>query len=189
MHGKFRGAMTLSAALLVMCNLAVLVTAPSGIAEEPRSNGLTPQPFDQFLRSVAKARYEDYRELPGARVENQVEFNRMTEHILSLYKGRKAVKTMMVDGACFDCLLVPDGVAKPPPPAVAPAPIGHPRLPMTPAPSGDIREAHQVGEPAPEGSVPVMRLTLEQLVRFPKLQYFFSKDGAGGGSLPLPHKQ
>lgn len=139
-----------------------------------------PIPFDKFIKSVAQARYSNYRSLPGAKVESEAEFEKMKKHILHFYDyyGRKAYSTFMSDGRCFDCLIYSFPVASPtsglPSPSPSPEPI--------PSALRDPR--------CPKGGFPIERLTLERLVQWQKLDYVQSKDGEGGGDAePLQTQQ
>ena len=49
--------------------------------------------FDDFIREVSSARFEDYSSRQGARVANPDEFEKMRKHLLFLYEGVKPEHT------------------------------------------------------------------------------------------------
>jgi hypothetical protein len=126
-------------------------------------------PFGTFLASLGSQTYRDYAGRPGTRVLSQQAFDEMRSYLLAYYHGARAVQTHVLSGAVIDCLARGGTPANPPAPAAAPT--GSPATAAQPA-------------ICPPGSIPVRRLTLGQLVRFPTLQHYLAKSPGGSGQLP-----
>jgi len=190
--------------ILTIALILVMAVCPSNAksarhnlskAPVPHNPSKAPVPFDKFIKSVAQARYSDYRKLPGTKVESEAEFEKMKKHILYFYNyyGRKAYSTFMSDGRCFDCLIYSLRGASPSASPGAPPPPQSQSSSSSPEPSpAALRDRN-----CPKGGIPIERLTLERLVQWPKLEYMLSNDGQGGGdaeplkmqqSHPSPHK-
>jgi hypothetical protein len=161
---------------------------------------LSPQPFDGFLESVAKASYADFRGRPGSEVESAAAFEEMRAYVLDLYKDVTADASRIEgDGQVVDC--VPEdrhpavrlsyGDFKPPgaPPARESYGAGPPSF-VGPA----TREAIGISPrpPDPPGTLPMPRTTLERLARFPNLAAFSAKERLDAGmptAAPIPPKR
>jgi hypothetical protein len=161
---------------------------------------LSPQPFDQFLQSVASANYEDYRNMPGTAVENAAAFDEIRAYILDRYKDMRADASYVEnDGQIIDCIpaeLHPaasewnDYTSEPPAPPTPTDPEstgGGPPRPASPA----IKELrNMIAQPQfrdatntiPAGTTPVYRTTLEQMSRFRNPAAFSAKDSLVGAS-------
>jgi hypothetical protein len=137
-------------------------------------------PFRRFIESVRSARASDYLSRPGSAVLDAAAFEAMRSYILRYYEKRDAVSSV-VDGAgaVFDCIPVAqqiglrDRAASEAAPPDAPSPAPEPGVP----PAGSASTAAS----APPGTIPVRRITLEDLVRFPTLEAFFGKDPTSRG--------
>jgi len=132
-------------------------------------------------------------------------FSQMRQHILGLYEGVEAPHSFMDEtGAIFDCIPIEqqpslrgsaDAVPAAPdlPPLMAEATAGA-EAPAVAAeradqPAGsalgpDRRDAHGNAMLCPEGTIPMRRVTLEDLTRFETLQDFFAKGPRGAGRPP-----
>jgi hypothetical protein len=159
--------------------IAVLVTACGQHAGHPDSGGrgaASPAvvPFDAFLASVRSATYRGYAGRPGAKVRSERAFDEMRRFLLGRYRHARAVRSYSVAGGVFDCLRW-RGSSVPP---SAPSPGESPGAAASAAAFG------AAGGGCPEGSVPVRRITLAEIVRFPTLEDFLSKSPGGSGGLP-----
>lgn len=134
-------------------------------------------PLATFLRQVRAASYGDYAGRPGAAVQSRPAFDEMRSFILTRYHGQQAARSFTSHGAVFDCIRA-SATTPPPPPVSAPAPAAG-----SPAPTGAPATQAQAAN-CPQGSVPVRRITLGELVRFPTLQHFLGKSPGGSGQLP-----
>jgi hypothetical protein len=108
----------------------------------------TPLPFREFLAATAAATYDDYAERPNVKMRSVEAFARMQRYVLDHYAGKAAVKSVFVGRQIFDCL-------------------------VTQAPRLDA--ILDDGDGCPQGSIPVRRITLEELTRFRTLREFLGK--------------
>jgi hypothetical protein len=145
-----------------------------------------PVPFDVFLAETAAARPEQFAAALQAAARQagvspevaRAEFERMKEHILSYYQEVQPVGSFLdADGQTIDCVpfeqqpsvrtAIAEGHAvartAPPPPRLAGkhshGPRPQPAMPLI----------------CPDGAVPIVRLTLERLLRFGTLDNYFHK--------------
>lgn len=134
-----------------------------------RQNGNDVAPLAEFLASVRAAQYDHYAARSGALVADTDAFAEMKAYILHHYEHIDIghVNNYSVDaaGSVFDCLPESGSANSPPtPPRSANELIAGERLvwqnPVT---------------TCPPGTIPVQRVTLETLVRFPHLRDFFQK--------------
>jgi hypothetical protein len=118
------------------------------------------QSFETFLADVSSATYQNYANLPGARVRDASAFQQMREYVLTRYQGVRVTQSFTDgSGAVFDCVQQPTATAD---------------------------TATITTGACPTGTIPTRRITLTDLVRFPTLQQFLSKSPGGTGQLPLP---
>ena len=132
------------------------------------SNG--PVPFSTFLQHVSQAQFSDYAQSPTTKVQNESAFNEMRTHILKVYEGVKADSSYSVDGQTFDCVVVSSAVTTNPPRQVG-------------TPGTQSSSSASTATSCKDGTFPMQRVTLEQLVQFPTLQAFLAKS-PGGSFLP-----
>ncbi len=105
--------------------------------------------FGDFLAATRAARFDDYAARPGTRVEKVGEFTAMQRYILEHYEGVKVMKSLRVDGQIFDCLTRTERF---------------------------VTFGEHDGTGCPPGSIPVRRITLDELTRYRSLPNFFRKD-------------
>jgi hypothetical protein len=139
------------------------------------------------LESVRTARFADFKGLPGVAVESPDAFEEMKQHILQLYErveGRHTFTTVPTE--IVDCIPaeqqpgarhfrgpIPD---LPPLPDVADAPRTTTQAPaMLGAKAQDSFGNEML---CPAGTIPIRRVTLDQLTRFPTLTDFVRKSTA-----------
>jgi Arabidopsis proteins of unknown function. len=157
--------------------------------------------FTDFIASVSTAKFEDYSKRQNARVESADEFEKMRKHILSLYEGVTPVNTFLgTDNEFVDCVPIDQQ------PGLRNSKTGPQKL-QREAPKVSEREVQQGPGGADSGrapkerqiadltlkqgtrdrfgkemycqleTIPMRRLTLEQMTRFRTLKDFFSKGG------------
>jgi hypothetical protein len=160
-------------------------------------------PLQEYVKTVGKARYEDYAKKEGVVVKNVAEFDKMKKHVTSLYEGVK-VKNSFVLGErdhidCVDVNTQPSlrrggkflPLAKPPAPMIAgekqrdETREGSPVEPML---SAKKKDAYGNVQHCEDGFVPMRRVTLEELVRYETLADFFNKYGKAGEK-GIPHRK
>jgi hypothetical protein len=148
---------------LISATLLFLLTTCSTSSASGSSNlnnaPGSPVPFPTFLQNVARAHYDDYAHLSTTRVRDEPAFEEMRAYILKLYADIQVVNTYLVDGRSFDCVV----------PRVNPS--SQPR-------TSEFSKTVDQGT-CQEGSIPMERVTLERLVRFPTVQAFLQKSPGG----------
>jgi len=115
-------------------------------------------PFPDFLAEVRRAGFRDYAGKPDTKVQGEPAFEEMRRYLLDRYGTARVGRSYVLGDATFDCVGADTLSAGPSAPA----------------------------SPCPPGSVPVRRITLAELVRFPTLQSFLGKGPDGGGLPPVP---
>ena len=140
--------------------------------------------FDEFYKDLGSAPHARFEERAEKQVVGVDEFERQREHLLNLYKDVHAEHSFVDSaGQIFDCI----------PTNEQPALKGSGKSVATPPdisqelwqPSGEGRDmlflgssqADKFGNPmaCPEGTVPIRRVTLEEISRFDTLEDFFGK--------------
>ena len=159
--------------------------------------------FQEFYRSIAGARFEDYARKDGVKVTNPDEFQKMKAHIVSTYEGVKVKNSFVLGEAgpvdCVDMRTQPglrkDGkfiaLEKPPAPMIAREKRGdEARKGQQVAPMLSARKKDAFGnvQYCDKGFIPMRRMTLDELVRYETLDDFFSKYGKAGEK-GLPERQ
>jgi len=147
-------------------------------------------PFNSFIQRVSNAAPADYIGRPESRVRDPAAFESLRAHILNVYRDTPVSNSYVLDGQYFDCI----GIAQQPsvrllgltsiasPPPDPPTPDENVSTPQI----GPEQKGDTFGNPigcAP-GSIPMRRITLEELSRFETLQQYFEKGPGGAGQLP-----
>lgn len=114
-------------------------------------------PFTTLVATVEAARYADYAGRPGVVVRDEEAFEEMRRYLVQRYQAAEVTRSVVSDGAVFDCYR--STAATPP------------------------AEGSSGAGLCPDGSIPVRRVTLDDLVRFPSLAAFLGK-GPGPEVLP-----
>jgi hypothetical protein len=153
------------------------------------------QSFDGFYQSIRSARYEEFRMGPESNVESADAFEQMREHLLNLYQGVEVTHSFIEHGGhVIDCIpieqdpsvrLTGGKILEPPPPVqvrqsyneAPPKFVSHPIVSPVPNqlhPDYQDRFGNQMSCPA--GTIPMNRVTLEQLTRFRNVHDFLRKE-------------
>jgi hypothetical protein len=153
-------------------------------------------PFGEFIEDTRAAIVSRYVLRPPNRVRSSVAFGEMRRYLLRLYEGVHVTQSYLIDAQYFDCIPIaeqpsvrllglrrvetvpprptrlPDGLA-------GPAPDAGPRMPRV----GFDRTADKFGNaiPCKSGTIPMRRISLEELSRFETLQQFLRKGPSGVG--------
>jgi hypothetical protein len=144
-------------------------------------------PHYAFKEMVRTASFDRYRIDPRTRVANEGTFREMQAHLDWLYEGVEA-ETSFEDAAghVFDCIPIAQqpslrGASGELPRAPDLGPVLQGRPPavgvpaLEPARDDPRRDRHGNRMQAPPGTIPMRRLTLDELVRFKDMREFFSK--------------
>jgi len=156
-----------------------------------------------FLESVQSTNYAALSARAGSEVAHEEALGEMKAYILKLYDKTEAPHSFMgATGAIYDCIPIEQqpslrgsrgAVPKAPdaPPAVPEAPYatGAPHEErndsLIASPLGpDHKDKHGNVMSCPPGTIPMRRVTLEDLSRFPTLKDFFRKGPRGAGRPP-----
>jgi Neprosin/Neprosin activation peptide len=160
-----------------------------------------------FVDSLQSAEHGEFAVLASARVANEDAFAEMKSHILGLYEKVEAPRSFVDEtGAIFDCIPVEQqpalrGLREPVPKAPdLPSLEAADAPPKTAAARGeqaewqdtltssplrpDRKDWHGNAMHCPEGTIPMRRVTLEDMTRFPTLRAFMRKGPEGAGRPP-----
>ena len=163
---------------------------PSGRSRgrsQKRQHPLGILPLDAHLELAATARYDRYRLDPRAQVRNEKAFAEMKAHLNDLYQGVNPVHSFEDPaGAVVDCVPIERQPslrrhrgAIPVAPDLRPLLQGQPAEPISVAleqvPEELRIDRHGNRMQAPPGTIPMRRVTLDELARFEDLRSFFRK--------------
>jgi hypothetical protein len=148
-----------------------------------------------FLDSVSPTAYKALSARAESKVAHEDALEEMKAHILKLYDKIEVAHSFMDEtGAIYDCIPVeqqPSLKGKSPPeaPDAPPAAGGQyeaRKESLLGSPLGPARkDRHGNAMQCPAGTIPMRRVTLEDLSRFETLQDFFRKGPRGAGRPPL----
>lgn len=154
--------------------------------------------FEEFVDSLQTVGSARYLNVPHSRIADEQAFTEIRTHLTSYYAGVEPVYSFIdANGAIFDCIPVEQQVSlrgKGGRVPEAPELPGHATTKTSRLTSGDIRvtQLHpRLTDPlgnqmlAPEGTIPVRRLTLEDLAGFESLRTFLEKPSALMSGAPL----
>lgn len=172
-----------------MFHIALMLLAFSSVLNAQSGQFVS---FRDFIGSANTAAASDYLAQPGNRVKDAAAFEEMRQHILTMYQGVEVSHSLLLGSHYFDCvpveqqpsfrLLGQTKLATPPPtPQTRPQnPGAESGLPATQV--GPENQFDQFGNSArcEDGTIPMRRITLEDMARFETLRVFLDKgrDGA-----------
>lgn len=144
-------------------------------------------PFSQFVNTLGSAQAGAYT---GRGVRSAGDFYQMRQHLLSLYSGVTVSHSYELGGQIFDCVPIMQQ------PGVRLQGITHIASPPPFAPTAGVnqmqvvpgsRDAFGNVQQCADGTIPMRRITLDELTRYQTLQQFFRKSPGSapiGGSIP-----
>jgi hypothetical protein len=147
--------------------------------------------FDVFVKAVATADAATYLRASQSKVVSAAAFEEMRQHVLALYAGVQVAHSFVYNEQYVDCVpvLQQPGARRlglrelPPPPPALPAGMTAAPSIATPFASGRIDSfGNQLL--CEDGTIPMRRITLDELSKFPTLNDYFGK--APGGDYPAP---
>jgi Neprosin len=155
------------------------------------------QPFAEFLESIETARAAAHLGVPDRRVANEDAFNEMRQHLQRHYAQVQSQHSFVDEnGSVFDCIPIEQQPARRGRSEPLPRASDLPSYGTAGSPTDARRAMHveQLGPNrldrhgnvmhAPEGTIPMRRLTIENLARFQTLRHFFQKSPFGSGLPP-----
>lgn len=132
-------------------------------------------PFDDFMRGLKDAHSAAFVRRPGAAVKDAQAFEQMRDYLLHLYEGMHVRQSYRVGSQVIDCVPVNEqpslrqstkGIAAPPPGAAD----------------------KDSGDGCAEGTIPMRRITLDELIRFPTLDDYLHKQSHEYVPVPPEHE-
>lgn len=177
---------------IVVTGISILGACLASHSASAQSTTLVP--FDQFYRQVAAATPSLAAAVPGSPAVDPAMLKPMRDHIVNLYAGVRVRHSFLLDAHPFDC--VPTA-QQPSVRQLGLTSIATP--PDAPAAPGTARTADAFAQLAPSeasdplgnatvceaGTIPMRRVTMEDIGRFGSLRDFFQKGPGGAGRAPL----
>ena len=158
-------------------------------------------PFDNFVSNTRSAEAGTMLALPGNKAASTANVEEMRQHILGLYDGVKVSHSFLLDGDHFDCV----------PTEQQPSIRGLGLKSIASAPKDELKKPEGAGKSAPKANaitsqlaadqkfdefgnsrvceantIPMRRVTLEEVSRFKTLKNYLEKGPNGTGQAPLP---
>jgi len=166
-----------------------LATLPGQLHAQSSARGFVP--FQKFTDATQSAASSDFIGRPGSQVSDAAAFEEMRQHILTMYQGVSVRHTFFQDGHHFDCVAIEqqpsvrlqglDKIAQAPPlSAIArntqSADPANKAINVTSQLDG-AHQADQFGNAmrCEAGTIPMRRITLDDVTRFGTLRQFFEK--------------
>ena len=164
--------------------------ALTSLSEPPAAQamGTAIMPFSEFVNSLSVAPADAYVGRPGTAVKTPAAFEEMRRHLLNVYSGVSVAHSFVSGDRIFDCIPIEDQ------PGVRLRKLKTGAEPPPSPPAGVSGEGHESGSPSvaevqdagghdalgnaqqcEDGTIPVRRLTLEELTRFATLKDYLAK--------------
>lgn len=156
-------------------------------------------PFTDFVQSVRAADVNEVLARANVKTASPAAMEEMRQYILKLYDGVSVAHSHVLGSQTYDCIPTEQqptvrllGLSKiataPPESAIAaPSEIDHP-LAKTPSqlPAGKTEDDFGNSLGCAAGTIPMARVTLDQMSHFETVQQFFQKSADGQGHAPVP---
>jgi hypothetical protein len=177
----------------------VLVALSIGLAQAQTAPA-TFVPFNDFIQSLNGANSTHFVARTGFQVQDSAAFEEMRQHILSMYNGVAVSHSYVLGSQTFDCIPIDEQpslralgqsqVASEPPSAPPPPSnvSGSQSTTLSQLPLGQTKDTFGNTLGCEANTIPMSRVTLEQLSRFKTLHEFFEKGPNGSGQAPMPGK-
>ena len=181
----------------------VLATLSAGAAQAQNTQAKF-VPFQDFLQGVKGADTSEFLARPDVKVKEPANFEQMRGHILNMYQGVSVTNSYVLDKQTYDCVPVDqqpslrilglNKIAAPPPASAATGQslkLGDSSNAKTVSqlPQGVTADAFGNHLGCEAHTIPLRRLTLDELGRFHNLKEFFEKGPDGAGQPPKVNKE
>ena len=157
---------------LLAAAILIVVPAVFTAAQTSRSRVI---PFTEFIRNVKLADSHEFLTRPASNVQDLAAFEEMRQYILALYHGVHINRSYVTGSQTFDCIPIDQQ------PSLRDR--GKDAAPEPPL-SGTL--APPTDSPCEDHTIPMRRVTLDQLCRFKTLHEFFAKGPNGSVDAPKP---
>lgn len=177
-------------ATIVVGSLLALMGSSANLNAQSNANQFVP--FRSFIQSTQAASSTDYLARPATQVKDAATFEEMRRHVLNMYQGVDVSHSFILESHHYDCVPVDQqpsvripglaGIASPPPRAPI-AETSQAGVDTATRPNqitnqlGSAQLFDQFGNSSrcEAGTIPMRRITLEDVTGFPSLQQFFEK--------------
>ncbi|HEY1208672.1 MAG TPA: neprosin family prolyl endopeptidase [Terracidiphilus sp.] len=169
-------------------------------------------PFSEFQTGLSTAKHTEYVGKPQVRVKQAADFEEMRQHLTKLYTGVKVTHSFVLETDTYDCIPInqqpsvrllgitkiaeapPAGVVRNIRPEAELAPKAEPAREAVQV-AHSASQARQVAEDIREdkfghsthceaNTIPIRRVTLEEMTRFSTLREFFNKGPNEAAGIP-----
>jgi hypothetical protein len=127
-------------------------------------------PFNEFVQSVQDANAREFMRRPTSKVTGPASFEEMRQHILGLYMGVQVDHSYILGTATFDCIPINQQ------PSVRILGLQKIAPPLTQPTRGKTSDEFGNAPACQEHTVPMRRITLDDLSRFSTLHDYLKKD-------------
>jgi hypothetical protein len=168
------------AVVVLVVSMSIQITSA-----QPEKAGFVP--FKQFLADTAAAVFSNRVHASGTGVADAESFARMRRYILDLYEGVQVSHSYVQDSQTFDCVPIEQqpSLRMRGRQGTATAPPQH-STPRSQPQAAARHDAFGNATTCEEHTIPMRRVTLEEITRFKNLDDFLGKAPDGGGRAPIP---
>jgi hypothetical protein len=178
--------------LYLVFAIAIAISAAVPVFAQPPPSAFISLP--QFLTAVRTAHDYDYVGSSRFAVESEMEFEVMRQHLLSQYDGVTATHSFLIDNQYVDCIPVMQqpsvrhlglaAIATPPPLPVVNAAVPPSGVMVQPLLSLGLTDSFGNAIQCDGETIPMRRVSIEDLARFPTFRAFLAKDPPHAPSTP-----
>ncbi|MFL6449683.1 MAG: neprosin family prolyl endopeptidase [Bryobacteraceae bacterium] len=177
------------------------LTAISVVSAQDAASQSKFVPFNEFVQSVRSVQTKAVTSAARARVTDGAKVDQMRQHLLNLYDGVSVSHSFVIGAHTADCVPLTQqptvramgikDLAAPPDSSSAPA-TAHANdskpVPLLEAqmPKGQSTDAFGNSLTCEAGTIPIRRVTMDEMARFGSLSEFFQKGPNGAGHPPIP---
>jgi hypothetical protein len=151
--------------------------------------------FKNFLQNTQAADSFEFTR-PGSGVKDTAAFEEMRRHILTMYSGIEVKHSFVLHSDHFDCVPIAQqptvkvlslkNIASAPPQSLLPEPSAGDRSEFQATPATQLSAEKQTDEfgnsvGCEQNTIPMRRITLEEMKQFPTLREYFQKGPNGAG--------
>lgn len=152
--------------------------------------------FSDFVQSLKSADTNSVLALEATKATDSLSVEEMRQHLLGLYDGVDVTQSYVLGSQTIDCIPIMQqpavrmlglkSIAEAPAPG--PAPGQAPKAAVLPSqlPAGKTQDAFGNRLGCQGGTIPMARVTLEQMAHFKTLHDFFAKGPDGAGHVKVP---